>query len=47
MADGRWQKKERTSGKKGAIEADLVLYRIALTRLVNLLDGETREHQQR
>jgi hypothetical protein len=24
-ADGRWQKKERTSGKKGAIEADLVL----------------------
>jgi hypothetical protein len=25
MADGRWQKKERTSGKKGAIEADVVL----------------------
>jgi glycerol-3-phosphate responsive antiterminator len=24
MADGRWQKKERTSGKKGVIEADLV-----------------------
>jgi hypothetical protein len=23
-ADARWQKKERTSGKKGAIEADVV-----------------------
>jgi hypothetical protein len=26
MADGRWQKKERTSGKKGVIEADFVLH---------------------
>jgi hypothetical protein len=24
MADGRWQKKEKTSGKKGVIKADLV-----------------------
>jgi hypothetical protein len=25
MAEGRWQKKEKTSGKKGVIKADLVL----------------------
>jgi hypothetical protein len=24
MAEGRWQKKEKTSGKKGVIKADLV-----------------------
>ncbi len=39
MADGRWQKKEKTSGKKGVIKADLVstlfcYFRIRITIFV-------------